>query len=60
MEMTDRFEKNNVVLAALDTAAEMDLSKLLPLTELFIKLPKEAPLPTSVATALHNIKNCVR
>lgn len=58
--MTDRFAKSDAILAALDTAAETDLSKLLSLTELFIKPPNEAPLPTSVATALHNIKNCVR
>lgn len=43
-EMTNRFEKNDVILTAIDRADEMDLEKLQPLTELGIELPDEIEL----------------
>lgn len=43
-EMTNRFDKNDAILTAIDTADEMDLEKLQPLTELGIELPDEIEL----------------
>lgn len=43
-EMTNRFEKNDAFRTAIDTADEMDLVKLQPLTELGIELPDEIEL----------------
>lgn len=42
--MTDRFEKNDAILTAIDTADEMDLEKLQPLAELGIELPSQIEL----------------
>lgn len=43
-EMTNRFEKNDAILTAIDTADEMNLAKLQPLAELGIELPREIEL----------------
>lgn len=44
IEMTNRFVKNDAILSAIDTAEEMDLEKLRPLTELGIALPTQIEL----------------
>lgn len=44
IEMTNRFEKNDALLTAIDTADEMDLAKLQPLTDLGIELPNQIEL----------------
>lgn len=44
VEMTNRFVKDDAILTAIDTAEEMDLVKLQPLTELGIELPSEIEL----------------
>lgn len=43
-EMANRFEKNDAILTAIDTADEMNSAKLQPLTELGIELPNEIEL----------------
>lgn len=44
IEMTNRFMKEDAILTAIDTADEMNLEKLQPLTELGIELPTEIEL----------------
>lgn len=44
IEMVNRFIKEDAILAAIDTADDMDLQKLRPLTELHIELPTELEL----------------
>lgn len=44
IEMENRFIKDDAILTAIDTAEEMDLEKLRPLTELGIELPTEIEL----------------
>lgn len=44
IEMSNRFMKEDAILNAIDTADEMDLEKLRPLTELGIVLPSQIEL----------------
>lgn len=44
IEMTNRFEKEDAILNAIDTADEMNLEKLQPLKELGIELPTQIEL----------------
>lgn len=44
IEMTNRFEKEDAILNAIDTADEMDLEKLQPLKDLGIELPTQIEL----------------
>lgn len=44
IEMTNRFVKNDAILTAIDTADEMNLEKLRPLSDLGIQLPSEIEL----------------
>lgn len=44
IEMANRFVKNDAILTAIDTADEMNLEKLQPLTELGIEMPSEIEL----------------